>query len=303
MKFRCTDIRCYSPTSSPMIFSLAAVATLWIVTTATPAFAQSKTNIKRGSVTNRGGFNRAAQPPGADKTLAQVGQVIVGETIIRSRPADNASTKFRVPRNTQVAVVDGVGMYWGVLMADRTIAWIRKDAIELLDYNVEMLAPIGDGTALPTDNPPPISSSDPTGSGDSGETMTRFSSDASGAVRAILQEAATYLGVPYRWAWNSRAGTDCSGFTMNVYRTAGVRLPRVSSEQANVGQPVAFEELQAGDRLYFDCSDKRPGVDHTGICIGSGYLIHASGGRGKVVIEKLDTAYWRSHFVTGRRDF
>ncbi len=190
-------------------------------------------------------------------------------------------------------------MYWGVLMADRTIAWIKKSDVELLDYNVEMASPIVPPAA--DDNPPPLAPGDTPGAGST--NIARFTANLSGTRQAILSEASGYQGVPYVWGGTRRSGLDCSGFVMNVFSTVGVDLPRVSSSQAQVGRAVTFEELQPGDRIYFDCNPNRPGVDHTGIYVGEGYLIHASGGRHKVVIEKLTTAYWRSHFVTGRRDF
>ena len=282
-------------------FHTAAVSGVALAVTLalTPtAFAQSKSGSKsalRGDLPHRGGYNRAAAPKN-ETVMAQVGQVLQ-ETAIRKSPKSAAPALFSAPKGTNVAVLADSGQYWGVLMANRTIAWIKKSDIELLDYNVEMASPV-ESPEMGEDTPPPMDG------GDSGRTdVSRFTADVSGAVRSLIQEAYTYLGTPYVWGGTRRSGLDCSGLVMNVFSTLGVQLPRVSSAQAEVGRAISFNELRAGDRLYFDCNPDRDGVDHTGICLGNGYLIHASGGRHRVAVEKLDTAYWRGHFVVGRRDF
>jgi peptidoglycan DL-endopeptidase LytE len=53
-----------------------------------------------------------------------------------------------------------------------------------------------------------------------------------------------------------------------------------------VGMPVDLSEVQPGDRLSFACHGSA--VDHTGIYIGNGQFIHASGSHGEVTISNLD---------------
>src|SRR6185312_3725761 len=40
----------------------------------------------------------------------------------------------------------------------------------------------------------------------------------------ILASARTFRGVRYRWGGMSRSGTDCSGFTSQVFRSEGYKL-------------------------------------------------------------------------------
>ena len=63
---------------------------------------------------------------------------------------------------------------------------------------------------------------------------------------------------------------DCSGLTSFSFRQAGITLPRSSSQQARVGRPVAFDDLQPGDLVFF----YNP-VSHVGIYAGDGKLINA----------------------------
>lgn len=97
--------------------------------------------------------------------------------------------------------------------------------------------------------------------------------------------ALRYLGVPYVWGGNDPAtGLDCSGFTRLVYGQLGVELPRVSTDQARTGTPVAsLADAQPGDLLAFG----EP-VDHVAIYLGNGRMIHAAG-RGKGV--RIDDVY------------
>ncbi|TFV78539.1 lytic transglycosylase [Blastococcus sp. CT_GayMR19] len=94
---------------------------------------------------------------------------------------------------------------------------------------------------------------------------------------AVVAEAQKYLGVPYVWGGTDPAkGLDCSGFTKLVYGNLGIELPRVSSQQATAGEPVAsLAKARPGDLVFFDHSKDRPGIDHVGIYIGNGKMVAA----------------------------
>lgn len=100
---------------------------------------------------------------------------------------------------------------------------------------------------------------------------------ASPAAAAIVDQARNYLGVPYLWGGTDPSrGLDCSGFTQLVYRSQGIELPRVSSQQTTAGRAVgSIAEAQPGDLLFFDYSPSRPGIDHVGIYVGDGQMIAA----------------------------
>ena len=116
----------------------------------------------------------------------------------------------------------------------------------------------------------------------------------------LIARAETFRGVRYSWGHASRSGTDCSGFTTQVYGGAGVRLPRTSQEQSHVGQGVDRNNLTKGDLVFFHTGRGRR-VTHVGIYMGSGKFIHASSGGGKVQVNRLDEGYYSNRFVTGRR--
>ncbi len=90
--------------------------------------------------------------------------------------------------------------------------------------------------------------------------------------QAVVDQARTYLGVPYVWGGTDPAtGLDCSGLVQTVYDKLGIHLPRVAADQARAGTPVAGLALaQPGDLLAFG----NP-VHHIAIYAGDGKMIEA----------------------------
>lgn len=119
---------------------------------------------------------------------------------------------------------------------------------------------------------------------------------------AVAQYGTKFVGTPYVWGGNDlQRGVDCSGFTQQLYRSVGLELPRVASDQANVGRPITrLEELRPGDRLYF-FETKHNKIGHTGIYMGNGQFVHAARGEGKVAISNLGAPNWMKILYSARR--
>lgn len=96
-----------------------------------------------------------------------------------------------------------------------------------------------------------------------------------------VKEAMKYLGMPYQWGGsNPRTSFDCSGLIQYVYGRLGVKLPRVSNQQARAGRAVGRGQARPGDLIWWDNSSRNVGADHIGIYIGNGqYLDAPSRGR------------------------
>jgi len=79
-----------------------------------------------------------------------------------------------------------------------------------------------------------------------------------------------FVGNPYVYGGTSLTnGTDCSGFTMGVYRAFGVSLPHSSGAQRSCGYGVAsLAEAIPGDIICYS--------GHVAIYIGNGQIVHAS---------------------------
>jgi len=119
----------------------------------------------------------------------------------------------------------------------------------------------------------------------------------------VIRIAKRYLGRRYVWGAEGPSSFDCSGFTQYVMRKSkGVRIPRVSRQQAYYGKYVSRRNLKPGDLIFFDTSRRRRGyINHVGIYIGNNKFIHASSARHRVVITSLNRPFYRSRFKWGRR--
>ncbi len=122
-------------------------------------------------------------------------------------------------------------------------------------------------------------------------------------VNDIEQNAKKLLGIKYVWGATGPNTYDCSGFTQKIYRDAGINIPRVSRDQARVGQFISYNNLRRGDMVFFDTKKKRSGkVSHVGIYLGNGNFIHASSAAKKIVIYNFnDKTFYKKRFLWGRR--
>ena len=94
--------------------------------------------------------------------------------------------------------------------------------------------------------------------------------DVSGA--DIVAFAQQCVGNPYVGGGNSLTnGVDCSGFVHQVYAHFGISTPRYSQAFKSVGQPVSYQNIQAGDVVVY------PG--HVAIYIGNGNIVEAQSTR------------------------
>jgi cell wall-associated NlpC family hydrolase len=110
----------------------------------------------------------------------------------------------------------------------------------------------------------------------------------------VVGIAMRYLGTPYVWGGASPSGFDCSGLVMYVYAQVGVSLPHSSYAQYGAGVPVSYDQLQAGDLVFFD------GLGHVGIYVGGGMFIHAPHTGDVVKVSSL-SGWYSSAYVGARR--
>ena len=102
---------------------------------------------------------------------------------------------------------------------------------------------------------------------------------------SIVKTAEELLNIPYLWGGRSFFGVDCSGLVHLVYKINGIKMPRDSYQQGEIGTPLTFvEESRPGDLAFFE--NKEGKIIHVGIMIENQKIIHASG---KVRIDTLDS--------------
>jgi probable lipoprotein NlpC len=116
--------------------------------------------------------------------------------------------------------------------------------------------------------------------------------------KRLRGEYRKWQGTRHRMGGNGGSGIDCSGFVQAVYKDVfGIDLPRTTRAQSKLGQPIAFEEMRAGDLVFF----KPPTYPrHVGIFLSGSEFVHASKASG-VTVSEIDPYYWGKYFWTARR--
>jgi cell wall-associated NlpC family hydrolase len=140
----------------------------------------------------------------------------------------------------------------------------------------------------------------------------------------ILTKAVRFVGYPYVWGGTSefrqtlfgvtsRGGFDCSGFAWRVYKLQAyegapqlqsVLRGRTTYEMSGEfprSQRIARDRLRPADLVFFGARGRRSSpseVDHMGIYLGRGWLIHSSS-QGVTLVPL--TGWYGDRFAWGRR--
>lgn len=273
-----------------------------------PVFAASTPAPRRGVLSARGGYGQMARtaqggdvrilspneeasaPPAASaprlsttraavsNSVARVARVSNTGARIRRLPQDSAVTLYKCAVGTQLAVLKQSGPWSAVLMSDRSTGWLPTKYLQMTPQTVDVSAQ--------------IVQSDPGGS------VNGYARNYAGE-NPMIAQALRWLGTPYRYGGTTRRGIDCSSLVQTAFRACGYSLPRTAAQQARIGVAVAPAQLRAGDRLYFSASGTR--IDHTGLYMGDGLFVHASGSGRQVMVSNLFTPRNWNIFVGARR--
>ncbi|MEK7460466.1 MAG: phenylalanine--tRNA ligase beta subunit-related protein [Patescibacteria group bacterium] len=111
----------------------------------------------------------------------------------------------------------------------------------------------------------------------------------------IVAMAQTLIGKSYKYGasvqYDSQYAFDCSSLTSYLFVEAGVAIPRMTVDQLVFGKEISQDEMKAGDLIFSNSGvdkihyesiewmkgTKVPeGVDHVGLYLGDGKVIHAS---------------------------
>ena len=117
----------------------------------------------------------------------------------------------------------------------------------------------------------------------------------SGDGSVIAAYGLKFVGNPYRYGGTSLTnGTDCSGFTMSIFKKFGISLPRTSSEQSRTGKKISVSDARAGDLIFYGSGGQ---VSHVALCIGGGRVVHASNRKDGI---KTSNIYYRTPICARR---
>lgn len=129
------------------------------------------------------------------------------------------------------------------------------------------------------------------------KSASTATASTSGNGSSIVATAKQYIGSSYVYGGSSPSGFDCSGFTSYIYKQYGVNLSRTAAGQYSNGTAVSRENLQAGDLVMFGGS----GINHVGIYIGGGQIVHAANPSRGVTTDTINSGYYNNNYVGARR--
>lgn len=128
-------------------------------------------------------------------------------------------------------------------------------------------------------------------------TTTTSSAPASKNGGSVVETAKSYIGSSYVYGASGPSSFDCSGFTSYIYKQYGVSLNRTAAGQYSNGTAVSKDELQPGDLVMFGKS----GINHVGIYIGGGQMVHAANPSRGVTTDTINSGYYYNNYVGARR--
>ncbi len=125
----------------------------------------------------------------------------------------------------------------------------------------------------------------------------------------VVRLAPSFIGIPYvrgaSVSFDAPKAFDCSSFVSYLYAQAGISLPRISVDIYAFSQKISQDELLPGDIVFSNTGEGNihyetiqfmkgtkvtAGVDHCGIYLGEGKIIHCTESKGGVVVEELRTS-------------
>lgn len=126
---------------------------------------------------------------------------------------------------------------------------------------------------------------------------TGNSTTPSDKVKAVVDLAYAQLGKPYVWGADGPSSFHCSGLMTYIFKNGlGFNLPRTSREQSKIGTTVNRSNLQPGD-LIFSSTDGSGVVNHVGIYVGNGEMIHSPKPGDVVKKANINTIYWNNAYL------
>lgn len=223
------------------------------------------------------------------------------EVGVRTAVVNTTTLKIREEASTESTVLGMVGMSDSMTVVEETDEWVKVQieegdgwvSKEFVDVSTEF--PKAESAAeeaarLKKEEQErrknTAAAQKATGkSSSSASSGANVSISGSGLGSQVASYACQFVGNPYVYGGTSLTnGTDCSGFTMGVYKNFGVSLPHSSGAQRSCGYGVSsLAEAIPGDIICYS--------GHVGIYIGNGQIVHASTAATGI---KISTASYRN---------
>lgn len=142
-----------------------------------------------------------------------------------------------------------------------------------------------------------------------------------GKIKEII-DSGIVLGKKYEFgasiSYDAPEIFDCSSLTSWIFQEAGIAIPRISIDQFVFSEEIKKDELEFGDLVFSNTgliikvgirkksveflrgTEVPSGVDHVGMYLGNGKILHTSSQTKKAVVEDLEKAAMFKNMRYGR---
>jgi cell wall-associated NlpC family hydrolase len=247
-----------------------------------------------GTFLSVNGATAAAPAAPAAPAASRAATTAAGRVNLRKGPGTNYGSFGKMALGTALTLVARSGDWIQVRSPRGTLGWVRSD---LIKASSQTLAALPVATNVPQAAAPVAAAA--------AAPAQQIAAPVGGRAGTAVRVAMAQVGRRYVWGGASPRGFDCSGLVLYAYRAAGLSLPHSSRAQfstrygARVGSMGA---LRAGDIVFFANTAGR-GITHVALYVGGGRMVTANSPRTGVVLQSINTRYWRSHYAGAIRPY
>lgn len=222
-------------------------------------------------------------------------EVTVQETKIKTQFIASETVNLRKEPNTSSEIVSKLSLNMAVDVYSEEGGWSKVKVSGKEGYiSSSLLSDKKKETSRAAETP---RTNESTSTQTTETTTTTSSAPASQNGGSVVETAKSYIGSSYVYGASGPSSFDCSGFTSYIYKQYGVSLNRTAAGQYSNGTAVSKDELQPGDLVMFGKS----GINHVGIYIGGGQMVHAANPSRGVTTDTINSGYYYNNYVGARR--
>ena len=222
-------------------------------------------------------------------------EVTVQETKIKTQFIASETVNLRKEPNTSSEIVSKLSLNMAVDVYSEEGGWSKVKVSGKEGYiSSSLLSDKKKETSRAAETP---RTNESTSTQTNEATTTTSSAPASQNGGSVVETAKSYIGSSYVYGASGPSSFDCSGFTSYIYKQYGVSLNRTAAGQYSNGTAVSKDELQPGDLVMFGKS----GINHVGIYIGGGQMVHAANPSRGVTTDTINSGYYYNNYVGARR--
>ncbi len=216
--------------------------------------------------------------------LPKVAEIATTSLRVRASASTTSDCLTIVPMGEKYHILEE-GSEWTKIEVDNSVSgYVSNDYIKFVPKTI-YAKPVEDTTTSNNNNTNNNTSNNSTTEAPAPQAPTDVPTSEVG--QQIANYAVQFVGNPYVYGGVSLTnGADCSGYTLSIFAQFGVSLPHSATAQSKYGKEVSLSALAPGDLVFYDhCTGS---IEHVGIYIGNGQVVHASSPRVGIIISNLN---------------